>query len=65
MSFQKMIYIGPRNSTVVTEGDRQSVVSLPQQAEITPEEARQAYERLQAAYRYMQQCLQSFVIPAP
>ncbi len=61
----KMTYDGPRNSMVIINGDRETVVSLPQQATITQEEARQTYELLEADRRYLQWCKESFIIPNP
>jgi hypothetical protein len=60
-----MLYDGPANSTLVTVGNRQTVVSLPQQETITVEQARQAYDRLEAARKYLQHCLQTYVISSP
>jgi hypothetical protein len=54
---KKMDYDGPPNATVITVGERDVVVSLPQQESITSAEAWAAWQRLEAAQRYQNECL--------
>jgi hypothetical protein len=65
MEHKKMDYEGPANSTVITVDNRDVVVSLPQQQHITQDEAWAAWQQLEAAQRYQDECLRNYVIPTP